>query len=151
MILQRGRARRQPTRRSNAATLRSLSCRMKRATHAIRHGFPRLGNQEAFVDTLNSSMPWLLNEAGVVGATPCCAGKPRHRNARRLPVGTHRPAERGRRTWVRRRSGGPPEHWGGYRLVPEEVEFWQGRESRLHDRFQFRRDAGAWTRRRLSP
>lgn len=44
-----------------------------------------------------------------------------------------------------------PEHWGGYRLVPEELEFWQGRESRLHDRFQFRRDAGAWTRRRLSP
>lgn len=44
-----------------------------------------------------------------------------------------------------------PEHWGGYRVVPEEMEFWQGRESRLHDRLQFRREAGLWVRRRLSP
>ena len=44
-----------------------------------------------------------------------------------------------------------PEHWGGYRVVPEEVEFWQGRESRLHDRVQFRREAGSWIRQRLSP
>ena len=44
-----------------------------------------------------------------------------------------------------------PEHWGGYRVVPEEVEFWQGRESRLHDRVQFRRQAGSWIRQRLSP
>jgi pyridoxamine 5'-phosphate oxidase len=44
-----------------------------------------------------------------------------------------------------------PDHWGGYRVVPEEVEFWQGRPSRLHDRFQFRRQAGAWIRQRLSP
>lgn len=44
-----------------------------------------------------------------------------------------------------------PEHWGGFRIVPEEIEFWQGRESRLHDRIQFRREAGAWARRRLSP
>jgi pyridoxamine 5'-phosphate oxidase len=44
-----------------------------------------------------------------------------------------------------------PEHWGGFRIVPEEIEFWQGRESRLHDRIQFRREAGAWQRRRLSP
>ncbi len=44
-----------------------------------------------------------------------------------------------------------PEHWGGFRIVPEEIEFWQGRESRLHDRIQFRREAGVWVRRRLSP
>jgi pyridoxamine 5'-phosphate oxidase len=44
-----------------------------------------------------------------------------------------------------------PEHWGGYRVVPEEIEFWQGRPSRLHDRIQFRRVAGVWRRRRLSP
>ncbi len=44
-----------------------------------------------------------------------------------------------------------PEHWGGFRIIPEELEFWQGRESRLHDRIQFRRDAGDWVKRRLSP
>lgn len=44
-----------------------------------------------------------------------------------------------------------PEHWGGFRVVPEEIEFWQGRPSRLHDRIQFIRQHGAWTRRRLSP
>lgn len=44
-----------------------------------------------------------------------------------------------------------PDHWGGYRVVPEEIEFWQGRESRLHDRMQFRKEAGVWRRRRLSP
>jgi len=44
-----------------------------------------------------------------------------------------------------------PDHWGGYRIVPEEIEFWQGRPSRLHDRIQYSREAGAWVRRRLSP
>jgi pyridoxamine 5'-phosphate oxidase len=44
-----------------------------------------------------------------------------------------------------------PEHWGGYRVRPDEIEFWQGRESRLHDRVQYRRNAGAWTIARLSP
>lgn len=44
-----------------------------------------------------------------------------------------------------------PDHWGGYRVVPEEIEFWQGRRSRLHDRIQFRKEGGVWTRRRLSP
>ncbi len=45
-----------------------------------------------------------------------------------------------------------PAHWGGYRVSPVEVEFWQGRSSRLHDRVQYlRTDAGGWTRRRLSP
>jgi pyridoxamine 5'-phosphate oxidase len=45
-----------------------------------------------------------------------------------------------------------PPHWGGYRIVPETVEFWQGRRSRLHDRLRYRREAsGAWTIERLSP
>lgn len=44
-----------------------------------------------------------------------------------------------------------PPHWGGFRLVPERWEFWQGRKSRLHDRLRYRRDAGAWVRERLAP
>ncbi|HVR09612.1 MAG TPA: pyridoxamine 5'-phosphate oxidase [Thermoanaerobaculia bacterium] len=45
-----------------------------------------------------------------------------------------------------------PDFWGGYRLSPTWVEFWQGRESRLHDRLVYRRDAGgAWTIQRLQP
>ena len=48
-----------------------------------------------------------------------------------------------------------PPHWGGYRLLPEAWEFWQGRKSRLHDRLRYRRaDAGsepAWVRERLAP
>jgi pyridoxamine 5'-phosphate oxidase len=44
-----------------------------------------------------------------------------------------------------------PPHWGGYRLAPVAIEFWQGRENRLHDRLLYRRDAGAWTIERLAP
>jgi pyridoxamine 5'-phosphate oxidase len=44
-----------------------------------------------------------------------------------------------------------PEHWGGYRLAPERIEFWQGRASRLHDRLLYRRSPSGWDRVRLAP
>ena len=45
-----------------------------------------------------------------------------------------------------------PSWWGGYRLVPDEIEFWEGRLHRLHDRLRFvRTDAGLWRRERLAP
>jgi pyridoxamine 5'-phosphate oxidase len=45
-----------------------------------------------------------------------------------------------------------PPFWGGFRLVPDTIEFWQGREGRLHDRLRYRRDdAGRWVIERLSP
>lgn len=45
-----------------------------------------------------------------------------------------------------------PEHWGGYRVVPSQIEFWQGRPNRLHDRFRYTREADdAWMIDRLSP
>ena len=44
-----------------------------------------------------------------------------------------------------------PAHWGGYRVVPEMVEFWQGRPSRLHDRIRYRKDEHQWLRDRLAP
>jgi len=45
-----------------------------------------------------------------------------------------------------------PEHWGGFRVMPHRIEFWQGRPSRLHDRIYFERDAsGEWRKSRLAP
>ena len=44
-----------------------------------------------------------------------------------------------------------PEFWGGYRVVPESIEFWQGRESRLHDRLIYERNDDGWDITRLSP
>ncbi|CAK9889594.1 MULTISPECIES: pyridoxamine 5'-phosphate oxidase [Pseudomonas] len=44
-----------------------------------------------------------------------------------------------------------PEHWGGYCLAPERMEFWQGRADRLHDRLDYRRQGGQWSRQRLAP
>jgi pyridoxamine 5'-phosphate oxidase len=44
-----------------------------------------------------------------------------------------------------------PPHWGGFRIVPDRIEFWQGRTSRLHDRFVYVRSGNAWCVERLSP
>jgi pyridoxamine 5'-phosphate oxidase len=58
-------------------------------------------------------------------------------------------------TEVERRFAGEdvpaPPHWGGYRLTPDAVEFWQGRPDRLHDRLRFRRAQAGWTVERLAP
>jgi pyridoxamine 5'-phosphate oxidase len=54
----------------------------------------------------------------------------------------------------RRFDGGevpPPPHWGGLRIRPDTVEFWQGRTSRLHDRLRYRRDGDDWIVERLAP
>ena len=44
-----------------------------------------------------------------------------------------------------------PDNWGGYRVRPDRIEFWQGRKSRLHDRLLYVRDAETWSRTRLAP
>ncbi len=44
-----------------------------------------------------------------------------------------------------------PPHWSGYRVIPEMIEFWYGRKSRLHDRFRFTLEEGGWRRERLYP
>lgn len=44
-----------------------------------------------------------------------------------------------------------PAHWGGWRIVPQRIEFWQGRRDRLHDRLLYSRDTTGWTRVRLQP
>lgn len=45
-----------------------------------------------------------------------------------------------------------PSHWGGYKLIPESIEFWQGRPGRMHDRIQYKKDPeGSWSLQRLAP
>jgi pyridoxamine 5'-phosphate oxidase len=44
-----------------------------------------------------------------------------------------------------------PDFWGGYKLVPDVVEFWQGRSDRLHDRFEYQLINGSWKKERLAP
>jgi pyridoxamine 5'-phosphate oxidase len=46
---------------------------------------------------------------------------------------------------------GRPEYWGGYRVVPDAIELWQGQPSRLHDRVRYRKESQGWTRERLAP
>ena len=59
-----------------------------------------------------------------------------------------------RETTARYPEGTPiprPAHWGGFRLDPETVEFWEGREDRLHDRLRYRKTADGWALERLAP
>jgi pyridoxamine 5'-phosphate oxidase len=44
-----------------------------------------------------------------------------------------------------------PDFWGGYAVRPETVEFWQGRQNRMHDRLRYRREGGEWVVDRLAP
>ena len=44
-----------------------------------------------------------------------------------------------------------PNHWGGYRVIPDEIEFWQGRDNRLHDRIHYYKQNGQWMHCRLAP
>lgn len=44
-----------------------------------------------------------------------------------------------------------PQSWGGFRVQPASIEFWQGRPNRLHDRLRYRKQAGSWMFERLSP
>jgi pyridoxamine 5'-phosphate oxidase len=44
-----------------------------------------------------------------------------------------------------------PDAWGGFRVAPDSVEFWQGRPARLHDRLRYRRSDGTWVVERLAP
>ncbi|MBP7274630.1 MAG: pyridoxamine 5'-phosphate oxidase [Kiritimatiellae bacterium] len=71
------------------------------------------------------------------------------------PLANRKEFDRAYREYRQRIAGGPvprPPHWGGYRVFPVMIEFWQGRPARLHDRFRYERQAnGAWTRERLYP
>ncbi|WP_293782222.1 pyridoxamine 5'-phosphate oxidase [uncultured Aeromicrobium sp.] len=59
------------------------------------------------------------------------------------------------RRWAQAQARGAadrrPDHWGGYRIVIDMFEFWQGRRDRLHDRIRFRRESDGWVRDRLAP
>jgi pyridoxamine 5'-phosphate oxidase len=87
------------------------------------------------------------------------AGRPRDSRIAAAISPQSRPVERaeleGRYAELDAETGddGPPrpEHWGGYRILPDEIEFWQGRDSRMHDRLLYRRRSGAWEVARLAP
>lgn len=71
------------------------------------------------------------------------------------PIASRAELERLQAELTQRFAAGPvprPEHWGGMRVVPQAVEFWQGRPSRVHDRILYTRQPdGTWRRQRLSP
>ena len=70
------------------------------------------------------------------------------------PITSRAELERREAELIARFAGGPiptPDHWGGYRVVPQVIEFWQGRPSRLHDRLLYTRTTGGWTIQRLAP
>ena len=71
-----------------------------------------------------------------------------------LVIPSRTPLETGMREAEARFSGGEvplPPYWGGYRVAPQAIEFWQGRESRLHDRIRYARIGDRWKVERLSP
>jgi pyridoxamine 5'-phosphate oxidase len=74
-------------------------------------------------------------------------------SAQSAPVASRQQLESAMEGMRRRYGESPPRppHWGGYRVEPEAIEFWQGRSDRLHDRLVYRRNAGAWKIERLSP
>jgi pyridoxamine 5'-phosphate oxidase len=74
-------------------------------------------------------------------------------SAQSAPVDDRATLEKSLETMRARHGNAPPRppHWGGYRVLPEAIEFWQGRENRLHDRLLYRRAGGGWTRSRLAP
>jgi pyridoxamine 5'-phosphate oxidase len=74
-------------------------------------------------------------------------------SAQSEPVATREALENALEEARRRYGEQPPRpaHWGGYRVEPQEIEFWQGRSDRLHDRLRYRRGGGSWTLERLSP
>jgi len=74
-------------------------------------------------------------------------------SAQSEPLADRAALERALEAMQRRHGARPPRppHWGGYRLLPEAIEFWQGRADRLHDRLLYRRAGTSWKIERLAP